>query len=125
MADSDQPRGDYDEAMAANPDVVIYRITGAFFFGAAASIASVLDRIQDTHKALIIDFSGVPFLDSTGAHVMEGLAHKTARRGVALYVAGASTDIRRALLTHGVRPPHVHFAASTADALSQHRPVAA
>ena len=121
MADSAQPRGSYDDAIAANPDVVIYRITGAFFFGAAASIASVLDRIQDTHKALIVDFSAVPFLDSTGAHVMEGLARKTARRGVSLFVAGANPDIRRALLTHGVRPPEVHFTASTAEALSRFR----
>ena len=121
MADSAQPRGSYDDAIAANPDVVIYRITGAFFFGAAASIASVLDRIQDTHKALIVDFSAVPFLDSTGAHVMEGLARKTARRGVSLFVAGANPDIRRALLTHGVRPPEVHFTASTAEALSHFR----
>jgi len=121
MADSDQPRGSYDEAIAANPDVVIYRITGAFFFGAAATIASVLDRIQDTHRALIIDFSAVPFLDSTGAHVMEGLAHKTAKRGVGLYVTGASPAIRKALLTHGVRPPQVVFAASAEDALSQYR----
>ena len=121
MADSAQPRGSYDDAIAANPDVVIYRITGAFFFGAAASIASVLDRIQDTHKALIVDFSAVPFLDSTGAHVMEGLARKTARRGVSLFVAGANPDIRRALLTHGVRPPAVHFTASTAEALSHFR----
>jgi SulP family sulfate permease len=121
MADSDQPRGGYDEAIAANPDVVIYRITGAFFFGAAASIASVLDRIQDTHKALIVDFSAVPFLDSTGANVMEGLARKTSRQGVRLYVAGANPDIRRALFTHGVKPPAVHFATSPADALSQYR----
>jgi SulP family sulfate permease len=121
MADSAQPRGSYDEAIAANPDVVIYRITGAFFFGAAASIASVLDRIQDTHKALIIDFSAVPFLDSTGAHVMEGLAHKTARRGVGLYVAGANADIRRSLMTHGVKPPAVVFAVSPEEALSQYR----
>lgn len=121
LADSAQPRGSYDDAIAANPDVVIYRITGAFFFGAAASIASVLDRIQDTHKALIVDFSAVPFLDSTGAHVMEGLARKTARRGVSLFVAGANPDIRRALLTHGVRPPEVHFTASTAEALSRFR----
>ena len=121
MADSDQPRGSYDEAIAANPDVVIYRITGAFFFGAAATIASVLDRIQDTHRALIIDFSAVPFLDSTGAHVMEGLAHKTAKRGVGLYVTGASPAIRKALLTHGVHPPQVVFAASAEDALSQYR----
>jgi SulP family sulfate permease len=121
IADSAQPRGGYDEAMAANPEVVIYRITGAFFFGAAASIASVLDRIQDTHKALIIDFSAVPFLDSTGANVMEGLAHKTAKRGVKLFVAGANADIRRSLLTHGVRPPGVQFAPSTDDALSLYR----
>jgi SulP family sulfate permease len=121
MADSTQPRGEYDEALAANPEVVVYRITGAFFFGAAASIASVLDRIQDTHKALIVDFSAVPFLDSTGANVMEGLAHKAARRGVALYVAGANPDIRRALLTHGVRPPAVLFATSAEDALDQYR----
>ena len=121
MADSAQPRGSYDDAIAANPDVVIYRITGAFFFGAAASIASVLDRIQDTHKALIIDFSAVPFLDSTGAHVMEGLASKTARRGVSLFVSGANPGIRQALLTHGVRPPAVQFTASTAEALSRFR----
>ena len=121
VADSDQPRGDYDEALAANPDVVVYRITGAFFFGAAASIASVLDRIQDTHKALIVDFSGVPFLDSTGANVMEGLAHKAERRGVRLYVSGAREDIRRALGTHGVTPPAVSFAATIDDALAHYR----
>ena len=121
MPDSDQPRGDYDEALAANPDVVVYRITGAFFFGAAASIASVLDRIQDTHKALIVDFSGVPFLDSTGANVMEGLAHKAARRNVRLYVSGAREDIRRALGTHGVKPPAVSFAATIDEALAHER----
>ncbi|WP_373503252.1 SulP family inorganic anion transporter [Aestuariivirga sp.] len=124
MADSEQPRGGYDEARAANPEIVIYRITGAFFFGAAASIASVLDRIQDTHRALIVDFSGVPFLDSTGANVMEGLSHKAHRRNVRLFVAGANIDIRRALLTHGVKPPAVDFAANVDDALSLYRETA-
>ncbi|MFN3845246.1 MAG: SulP family inorganic anion transporter [Paracoccaceae bacterium] len=116
MADSG---AGYDEMRAANPEVVIYHITGAFFFGAAASIGSVLDRIQDTHKALIIDFAAVPFLDSTGANVIEGLAHKAHRRGVRLYVAAANPEIRRALLTHGVRPPETRYAATVADALSQ------
>jgi sulfate permease, SulP family len=120
-ADSTLPRGDYDEALAANPELVVYRITGAFFFGAAASIASVLDRIQDTHKALIVDFAAVPFLDSTGSNVMEGLAHKAEKRGVKLFVSGANTDVRRSLLTHGVRPPAVHFATTIDDALDQYR----
>ena len=118
VADSSLPRGGYDEALAANPALVVYRITGAFFFGAAASIASVLDRIQDTHKALIVDFAAVPFLDSTGANVMEGLAHKAQKRGVKLFVSAANPDVRRSLLTHGVRPPAVHFAANIEDALT-------
>jgi SulP family sulfate permease len=117
-ADSAHPRGEYHEEQAANPDVVIYRITGALFFGATASIGSVLDRIQDTHKALIVDFSAVPFLDSTGATMIEGLAHKAHKRGVALWLTGASRDIQRVFVTHGLKRPLVHYAAGIEEALA-------
>jgi SulP family sulfate permease len=116
-ADTARPRPAYDEA-AANPDVVVYRITGALFFGASASIGSVLDRIQDGHKALIVDFAAVPFLDSTGANMIEGLAHKAHRRGVGLWLTGASRDIRRVFLTHGLRKPLVRYAATVDDAVA-------
>ncbi|MBP7000906.1 SulP family inorganic anion transporter [Amaricoccus sp.] len=109
----------YDEATAANPAVVVYHITGAFFFGAAASIGSVLDSIQDTNRALVLDFALVPFLDSTGANVVEGLARKSHRRGVRLYIAAANPEIRRALLTHGVRPPEARFTSTVASALAR------
>jgi len=117
MPDSPQAPSAADEALAANPDLAVYRITGAFFFGAAASIGSVLDQIQDTHKALIVDFAAVPFLDSTGANVMEGLARKAARRGVRLVVSGASPDITRALAAHSLRPPKITFAPSLDEAI--------
>ncbi|WP_439153763.1 SulP family inorganic anion transporter [Yoonia sp.] len=117
----DAPDGDtdYDAATGANPRIVIYHITGAFFFGAAASIGSVLDRIQATHKALIIDFAAVPFLDSTGANVIEGLARKARRQDVRLYVAAANPDIRQALLTHGVRPPETCYTTTVEGALAR------
>ena len=118
-ADSVHPRGEYHEEQAANPDVVIYRITGALFFGATASIGSVLDRIQDTHKALIVDFSAVPFLDSTGANMIEGLAHKAQRQGVALWLTGASRDIQLVFVTHGLLRPLVHYAATVNEALTR------
>ncbi len=117
-ADSASPRRAYDEEVAANPEVVVYRITGALFFGAAASIGSVLDRIQDSHKALIVDFSAVPFLDSTGANMIEGLAHKAHKRGVALWLTGASRDIQRVFVTHGLKRPLVHYAATIEEALA-------
>ncbi|MFX0544442.1 SulP family inorganic anion transporter [Roseovarius sp. S1116L3] len=111
----------YDEQTAANPDVVIYRITGVLFFGAAASIGSVLDHIQDKHKALIVDFSNVPFLDSTGANMIEGLAHKAQKNGVSLWLTGTGQDIRRMLATHGLKSPLVHHAASVDEALAVFR----
>jgi SulP family sulfate permease len=103
---------------AAAPGVVIYRITGAFFFGAASSIGSVLDRIADTSRTLVIDLSAVPFVDSTAANTIEGLAHKAARRGMALILAGASEAIRTELAAHGLRPPLVSFARDVDAALA-------
>lgn len=117
-ADDATPRGPYKEATAANPDIVIYRITGALFFGATASIGTVLDRIQDSHKALIIDFSGVPFLDSTGANMIEGLARKAGKRGIGIWLTGASRDIQRVFVTHGLKKPLVNYTASIEDALA-------
>jgi SulP family sulfate permease len=117
-ADTTRPRGAYDEDAAAIPEVVIFRITGALFFGATASIGSVLDRIQDSHKALIVDFSAVPFLDSTGANMIEGLAHKAHKRDVALWLTGASRDIRRVFITHGLKRPLVRYAPTIDEALA-------
>ena len=121
LPDDVAPRGDYDEAQASDPGVVIYRITGALFFGATASIGSVLDRISDRQKVLIVDFAAVPFLDSTGANMIEGLAHKARKRGVALWITGASREIRRTLLTHGLRRPLCHYASDVRSALEAHR----
>ena len=60
-------RGPYDAAMATGPDVAVCRISGAFFFGTAASAGMALDNIGDRPRPLVIDFSGVPLLDSTAA----------------------------------------------------------
>ncbi len=117
-ADSIGPAKDTEVTVKANPEIVVYRITGALFFGATATIGTVLDRINDSHKALIIDFSAVPFLDSTGANMIEGLAHKAHKRGVALWLTGASRDIRRVFVTHGLKRPLVHYKATTEEALS-------
>lgn len=116
-ADTERPGESKDESLAADPDLVVYRITGALFFGATATIGSVLDRIQDSHQALIVDFSAVPFLDSTGANMIEGLSRKAQKRGVTLWLSGASRDIRDVLITHGLKKPLVHYAATIDEAV--------
>ena len=39
--------------------------------------ADLLDRIADRHKAFVIDFSAVPFIDSTAANTIETIARQT------------------------------------------------
>jgi SulP family sulfate permease len=114
-------RTPYDEAAATDPHLVIYRISGAFFFGAAASIGSVLDRIADTHRALVIDFAAVPFLDATAANTIEGMARKAGRRGVKIILTGTSHDVRKELFAHGVKPPLVSYERAIDDAVAKMR----
>src|SRR5262249_20127604 len=68
--DDDAQRTPYDPRLATDSDVVVYRLSGAFFFGTASTVGAVLDRIEDRHKAFIIDMSAVPFVDSTAANVI-------------------------------------------------------
>ena len=85
----------YDASEASDADTVVYRISGAFFFGAASTVGSVLDRIADQRKNFILDFSAVPLFDSTAANVIESAAHKARRAGVRFVIAGAAPQIRR------------------------------
>lgn len=111
--------GAYDSSEATDADTVVYRISGAFFFGAASAVATVLDRIADQRKNFILDCSAVPFFDSTAANVIESAAHKARHAGVRFIIAGASPQIRRTLINHGVKRPLVTYAASIRDARAQ------
>jgi len=116
--DGNGDRVPYDSSLAVDPDVLVYRITGAFFFGAASTVATVLDSIADTRKAFVVDFAAVPFLDSTAANAMSRVAAKARRQGIKLFITGASPTVRRALLTHGVRPPRAKYRETIARAVA-------
>src|SRR6195256_1135349 len=122
LAPRDRPDSDdrepYDPGLATDPDVLVYRITGAFFFGAASTVGSVLDSIADQRKSFVVDFSAVPFLDSTAANAMGRVATKARRQGIRLFITGASPAVRRALLTHGVSPPRARFRETVARAVA-------
>jgi SulP family sulfate permease len=99
----------FDGAGARDPDLVIYRISGAFFFGAAARVSAILDRIGAQPKRYAIDFSGVPYLDSTAAATMGAFVAKAARARAAVVIIGADPPVRRMLELQGVAAPAVTF----------------
>jgi len=122
---ADEPRP-YDPSEGAVPGVTVYRIKGAFFFGAAASVGAVLERIADTADTLVLDLSEVPFLDSSAARVLAGLARRCERRGLKLCLTGWDAEMRVILRSLGVRGGGVRYfrtieAALASRAVQGHR----
>ncbi|MBA4130034.1 MAG: sodium-independent anion transporter [Hyphomicrobium sp.] len=100
---------------------MVYRISGAFFFGATAAVSAVLDRIGTHPKVFVLDFTDVPLVDTTAAKALEAFVHKLNHSGTQVYFAGARQSVRRTLLFAGLRKPLVNYAATADDAVLQSR----
>lgn len=109
-------RAPYDERETSDRDVVIYHLSGALFFGAAASIGSVLDRIGEHHRAIILDFANVAFIDSTGARTIEAVADTATRRGVMVFMTGLDKGVGAELAAHGLTEPRIRVVPSIEEA---------
>ncbi|MCU0828978.1 MAG: SulP family inorganic anion transporter [Tabrizicola sp.] len=90
-------------------DRVVYHLEGPYFFGAAAQLGGVLDRIAEAPRALVLEMSGVPLIDSSGGRGFHSLAARARRRGGQLYLVGLSDRLRKQLERQGVTEPEVLY----------------
>ena len=94
----------------------VYKISGAFFFGATATVNAVLDRVGVYPGTFVFDFSDVPLIDTTAAKALEAFVNKLRRAGTQACIAGARSDVRRTLLSCGLHEPEVLYAATVEEA---------
>ena len=118
-SDDAAPRVPYNSELATDPAVAVYRVTGVFFFGAASAVGTVLDEAAQQRKALGIDLSAVPLLDSTAATTLEGVCRKADRPGVAMFITGATAAAQRTLIAHGLTTARVTYAPTIAAAVAK------
>lgn len=102
----------YDAAQATDRDVIVYRISGAFFFGATARVLTALERLGAMPQTLILDFQDVPLIDTTAAHSLVAFVNKLKRSGTDVIFKGARPPVRRVLSRAGLKPPLVRYAAA-------------
>lgn len=88
---------------------VVYHLHGPYFFGASARLSTLLDKVTEQPRAFVMDFSDVPFIDSTGARAFELLSHKIARKGGRLILTATRPDVKQALIHAGVTAPQVEY----------------
>lgn len=106
----------YEGQAPQDHDIVLCKVTGAFFFGATATVITTLEHMGQRPRAFILDFSQVPLVDTTAAKGLESFAHKLGRQGTLVAIAGARPGIRRSLVAAGLREPGIIYAASVAEA---------
>ncbi len=114
-ADAPGIRPGYDPTI--DDDILIYRIHGPFFFGAANRLSATLGRIGRRPKFLILDFDQVPLIDTTGVTALRGVIEEAEKRGTAIILAATTRPVRRSLVRFGIKRPDMRIATSpTTDA---------
>ncbi|MCZ8258701.1 MAG: SulP family inorganic anion transporter [Beijerinckiaceae bacterium] len=103
-------------------DVLVYRLTGAFFFAAAGNVAVILERLPIPPRAFIFDFRDVPLADSSAAKSLERFAHRLHKAGAIFVIAGANAQVRQVFQRAGLREPLVHYADDLGAAREMIRP---
>ena len=115
--DANGRRDAYEQA--STQECLVYKVTGALFFGATATLGIVLDRIGAPPKIFIFDLSEVPLIDATAARTIETFSRKMRSAGTQLIFAGAKPAVQQVLTGLGLREPGVGYAATVAQARRQ------
>jgi SulP family sulfate permease len=72
--------------------VMLYRMFGAFFFGAADKLESALQRLKAEPKVLILRMRTVLAMDATGLNALEDLHGRLQRKGKHLILSAPHTQ---------------------------------
>src|SRR6266446_1023136 len=81
--------------------VLVYRIEGPFFFGAAEKLETALERYSTVPRVVIFRMRTVPAVDATGLHALEVMLDKFHRRGTQLILSGVQPQPMKVLFKAG------------------------
>jgi sulfate permease, SulP family len=83
-------------------DVLVYRIDGPFFFGAAEKLERTLERLQLGVATVVLRLGRVPFMDATGLNTLGEIVGRLQRRQVRVLLCGIHPGLRKSLDDAGI-----------------------
>jgi SulP family sulfate permease len=98
----DRGGGEASQEVALPSNVLVYRIDGPFFFGAAEKLESTVERAQLHVGTVVIRLGRVPFMDATGMHTLSEIIERFQRRGILVLLCGIQDRLSRALGRAGI-----------------------
>lgn len=103
------------------PQVSIFNIEGALFFGAAQMFSdNIMDIIHYYPKFVILRMSKVPFMDMTGESHLRGIIKDLEKRGSTVLISGLNEQAARLMHRSGLYDTigEEHFFPHTKDAIA-------
>ncbi len=82
--------------------VLVYRIDGPFFFGAAEKLERTLERLQLGVQTVVLRLGRVPFMDATGLHTLNEIVGRLQKRHVRVLLCGIHPALRGTLDSAGI-----------------------
>src|ERR1035437_9200036 len=84
------------------PDgVLVYRIEGPFFFGAAEKLETALGRYSSVPRVVIFRLRTMPAVDATGLHALEVMLDKFPPKRTQLVLSGVQPQPMKVLSNAG------------------------
>jgi sulfate permease, SulP family len=114
--DYDSKYADHDAKTALDVDFMVYKVSGAFFFGAIATASAVLNEIGKYPRIFVFDFTDVALMDTTAAKSMKMIVRKLRRADTRVFIASAGVKVRSTLMAAGLRDPEVVYSTTVGEA---------
>jgi len=102
-ASDEAPHAPTEERVRLPSNVLVYRIEGPFFFGAAEKLENSLERLQLGIETVVIRLGRVPFMDATGLHTLGEIIQRFRHRRIRVMLCGLHDAIGPSLELAGIR----------------------
>jgi SulP family sulfate permease len=89
------------EAALLDEHIVVYRLDGAIFFGAAQRFLTELTAVSDV-RVVVLRLPDVQVLDATGAHALGEIVSELEGRNISVLLKGPRSDHLKTLCAVGV-----------------------
>jgi SulP family sulfate permease len=108
-------------------DVLVYRIFGPFFFGAAEKMEDALQRVERLPRVLVLRMHLVPAMDSTALNALESMVERMQAAGGVVILSGTHRQPLQMLAKAGFieKMGRANICAHFDDALTRSREVLA
>lgn len=110
------------ERRVREQDLVVFRIAGPIFFGAADRFFEELLRVDHGVRGVVLRMRDVPVMDATGAAAMRTLVDRLVRRRILVFVSGLQDQPRQVLertgILHEITRDGHHLFEGTDDAIA-------